>query len=223
MRLVRRGPQPPGPAGAASLRLTADRVMAEIQRFGRAAGMINLAHAEPDARLIPAAAFWSCLAALRDDPAAHLQYVSPQGDRTLREQIALLLGRRGIEAGADVEKVNDTYRRRRDAMLAALEATMPEGVRWTRPQGGFSTWLSLPEEVGMEDLYRAALREGVVFAPGDVFLVENDAESHLRLCFGGQEEAVIRRSVSRLARLIEDRLQRLPAQEPLAADGAPLV
>jgi len=37
-----------------------------------------------------------------------------------------------------------TYRVRRDAMLAALEEHFPPEARWTRPEGGFFVWVTLP-------------------------------------------------------------------------------
>jgi DNA-binding transcriptional MocR family regulator len=37
------------------------------------------------------------------------------------------------------------YRRRRDAMLAALARYMPAGVTWTNPQGGLFVWVRLPD------------------------------------------------------------------------------
>ena len=48
---------------------------------------------------------------------------------------------------AQVERARAHYRRRRDAMLAALERHMPEGVTWTRPKGGLFVWVRLPEGV----------------------------------------------------------------------------
>src|SRR6185503_9642146 len=36
------------------------------------------------------------------------------------------------------------YRTKRDRMLAALERSMPDDVRWTTPHGGFFSWLTLP-------------------------------------------------------------------------------
>jgi DNA-binding transcriptional MocR family regulator len=49
---------------------------------------------------------------------------------------------------AQVDKVRAAYRERRDAMLAALENHMPEGTRWTRPEGGMFVWVELPEGSG---------------------------------------------------------------------------
>jgi len=48
---------------------------------------------------------------------------------------------------AQVEKAAQRYRARRDAMLAAHARYMPEGVTWTRPEGGLFIWITLPEGV----------------------------------------------------------------------------
>ena len=42
-------------------------------------------------------------------------------------------------------RIRRLYRERRDAMLVALEAHMPDGVRATRPKGGLHLWVMLPE------------------------------------------------------------------------------
>lgn len=398
--------------------LTADGVMADIQRYRDDAGMRNLAHSEPDPSLIPADDFWDCLLRLRSDAASHLQYVSPQGDASLREELVAVLKGRGVEASPDeilvtsgvtqglslaahalaqpgdrvaveqptylgllhilqaqglqpvgvpldeegprldvlervvvqdrprffytiatfhnptgrstslrrrrdlmalaerhglflieddiyhrlayrrpapptlrsldrkglviyldglskavlpgvrsgyavasqplldrmvslrraadlcgpvmvqralaeflrrgrlqahMKRVLPRYRRRRDAMLKALKESMPCSVQWTRPEGGFSCWVTLPGRDAFGDLYWAALDRGLVLAPGDVFLVEPASLVCFRLCYGNQEESVIKESVALLAQLIRERLEEGDTLRRAVPDRAPLV
>lgn len=51
---------------------------------------------------------------------------------------------------------------------------------WLMPRGGFYLWCSLPDERGAAALARAALREHVVLAPGDVFSVSQTAYGFMR-------------------------------------------
>lgn len=104
-----------------------------------------------------------------------------------------------------LQQVLPLYRERRDALLQALRHTMPAGVSWTRPKGGFCLWLTLPDRDTFDDLYRSALRRGLTFTPGDVFLAQPEAQQHLRLCFGNQPAEGIKRSVALLAALVEER------------------
>ncbi len=76
------------------------------------------------------------------------------------------------------------YKMRRDVALSALDQYMPADVRWTRPGGGFFTWLSLPKNVFAQDVKRLALQEGVSLAAGEGFFVKPaDGEHHLRLAY----------------------------------------
>jgi 2-aminoadipate transaminase len=60
-------------------------------------------------------------------------------------------------------------RERRDAVLEALRRHMPEGVAWTRPQGGAHLWLRLPDGVDAAELLAPAGREGLPLLPGRAF------------------------------------------------------
>jgi 2-aminoadipate transaminase len=53
-----------------------------------------------------------------------------------------------------VRLVRRVYTERRDAMLRALERHAPEGVRWSRPQGGLFLWVTLPPPLDAAALLR---------------------------------------------------------------------
>ena len=68
---------------------------------------------------------------------------------------------------ARIARARAHYADKRDAMLAALSAHMPRSVSWTRPDGGFFIWLTLPENIsGAALLKRATAEAGVAFVPG---------------------------------------------------------
>ena len=114
------------------------------------------------------------------------------------------------------------YRRRRDALLTALAETMPDGVEWTRPAGGFCCWLSYPRTPRLADLYRAARDRALVVAPGEVFLTGKSERGHLRLTFGNESEAVLRRAATALAELFAERMS-VSGQLTTAGDWTPMV
>lgn len=95
------------------------------------------------------------------------------------------------------------YRRRRDAMLAALARHMPEGTTWTRPNGGLFVWARLPEDVDSTRLLDRAVKEaGVAFVPGAAFFHDGRGRNTMRLSFSLADEKDIEQGIARLARLI---------------------
>jgi len=116
--------------------------------------------------------------------------------------------RRGLLDSA-LERALPRYRSRRDALLDALERHMPPTVRWTRPGGGFSCWLTLP--AGFDDFYQVALDDGIMVAPGDVFVAEPGPLTQVRICFGATARQSMAAAVARLATLVESRLSDAPA------------
>src|SRR5262249_33027233 len=64
-------------------------------------------------------------------------------------------------------RLRTLYRTRRDLMLSALERAMPPGVAWTRPEGGYFLWVTLPSQVRAQEVTRIALEAGVSLAAGD--------------------------------------------------------
>ena len=98
------------------------------------------------------------------------------------------------------------YRARRDAMLAALAAHMPEGVDWQDPDGGMFVWLTLPAGLDAETLQRTAFDEAkVIFVPGAAFHADGSGGNTLRLSYSLADEAQIAEGVERLAAVIARR------------------
>jgi 2-aminoadipate transaminase len=109
------------------------------------------------------------------------------------------------------------YRNKRDTLLAALASefqSWPE-VSWTHPAGGLYVWLAFPPSVDTgpdSRLMRAALREGVLYVPGQFCYVNGDngpiPTHEARLSFGVAPPEQLQEAVQRLARAAMVRVQR---------------
>ena len=98
------------------------------------------------------------------------------------------------------------YRRRRDAMLAALEEFLPREATWTRPQGGLFIWATLPDYIDTTDLLARALREHVAFVPGRAAYLDGRGGSEMRLNFSGVGEDDIREGVRRIGKVVSEQV-----------------
>ena len=94
------------------------------------------------------------------------------------------------------------YRLKSERMLAALARTMPEGVRWTTPQGGFFSWLTLPDGGDAALLAHRAVEDGVGIVPGSLFFPDGRGGDNVRLSFSLVDESAIDEGVARLAELV---------------------
>jgi len=90
-------------------------------------------------------------------------------------------------------------------MLGALERSMPAGTRWTRPRGGFFSWLTLPEDVDAVDLATRAVERGVGIVPGTLFFPDGRGSDTVRLSFSLVDESLIDDGIERLASLVASR------------------
>ncbi|GAA4222258.1 PLP-dependent aminotransferase family protein [Sagittula marina] len=102
-----------------------------------------------------------------------------------------------------VAKLRQVYSARRDAMLDALDRHMPEGVTWTRPEGGMFVWVTLPERMDAAEVLAQSLSsERVAFVPGGAFHADGSGRNTLRLSFSCASEAQIAEGMERLGRLL---------------------
>jgi 2-aminoadipate transaminase len=99
-------------------------------------------------------------------------------------------------------KVRTLYRQRRDAMLRALERSMPRGIRWNRPAGGMFLWLRLPSGVDAGELLDDAVRRGVAFVPGAPFFAGEARLNFMRLSFATATPEQIDAGVAALAEVL---------------------
>ena len=94
------------------------------------------------------------------------------------------------------------YRDKRDYMLALLDKYMPEGVDWTRPEGGLFLFLTLPEEIDSVKLYDRALSAGVAYVAGSFFYPDGSHRNTMRLNFSFLDKDRMEDGIKILASLL---------------------
>jgi 2-aminoadipate transaminase len=112
---------------------------------------------------------------------------------------ALYMEEFGLES--HLVRVRAEYRIRRDAMLAALEADMPTGTRFSRPEGGMFVWVELPEGLDTLRLLAEAVKVGVAFVPGGAF-ASGPSPRTMRLNFSNADPGTIAEGIGRLGQLV---------------------
>ncbi len=100
-----------------------------------------------------------------------------------------------------IAEICDGYRIQKDAMLSELSA-FPEGVRFTRPEGGLFIWVELPERINALELLQKAVERKVAFVPGTHFYTGGGHLNTLRLNFSNSTLDQIRGGMDILRELV---------------------
>ena len=103
----------------------------------------------------------------------------------------------------NVERLREEFRRRRDALLAALSDQLGERASWLRPAGGYFTWLTLAPGQDAAAYLPAAEADGTSYMPGATFyLGTGEGSRNLRLAFSRYAPDRLAEAARRLARAL---------------------
>ncbi len=106
-----------------------------------------------------------------------------------------------------IKVFRELYRERRDTMLGALSALMPQGCRWTVPGGGFYVWLRLPDGINSKPMLARAVSSRVAYVPGTGFFADGSGAGYARLSYCFPEPGRIREGIRRLATVVEGEVE----------------
>ena len=112
-----------------------------------------------------------------------------------------------LESGkldANLEKSIALYKGKRDLLLELLEKYMPEGVRWTHPEGGLFLFLTMPEGFEAVKFYDKALDAGVAYVAGEFFHPDGSGKNTMRMNFSFMTHEKITEGVKLLASLLTE-------------------
>ena len=103
---------------------------------------------------------------------------------------------------ANLKKSIELYKGKRDLLLSLLEQYMPEGVRWTHPEGGLFLFLTMPEGFDAVRFYDTALDAGVAYVAGEFFHPDGSGKNTMRMNFSFMTHQRITEGVKLLAEIL---------------------
>lgn len=100
-----------------------------------------------------------------------------------------------------VKEYREMYHERGQAMQEALEEYMPM-CSWNKPEGGFYTWVKLPEGLDAQAMLPRAVTNLVAYVSGTAFYADGQGRDHMRLSFCYPTPERIREGIRRLSQVI---------------------
>jgi 2-aminoadipate transaminase len=113
---------------------------------------------------------------------------------------------RYLESGAmevSLTTIRKEYSMRSMSLQSALTRTFGSAMEFTPSTGGMFLWARFTDGSSSRDLLAHAIKENVMFVPGDAFYTDSPDQSTLRLNFTGATPAQINEGVARLRRAYE--------------------
>jgi DNA-binding transcriptional MocR family regulator len=110
------------------------------------------------------------------------------------------------------------HRRRRDAVMSALERHRAKGVlQWAVPDGGMYLWCRLGGRLRASNVEAQALSDSLAFVRGEAFYIDQAGERELRICFSSVPPSRSDDIAKRLMRAINTVKRDTVSSSPLVA------
>ncbi len=107
---------------------------------------------------------------------------------------------------ANIQSNVSIYRKKRDIMLQSLNKYFPKEAFWTKPEGGFFVFVTLPEYIDTDEMLTEAINEKVAYVSGSSFYANGKGKNTLRLSFCYPNEGDIEEGIKRLGKVISKRI-----------------
>jgi DNA-binding transcriptional MocR family regulator len=109
------------------------------------------------------------------------------------------------------------HRRRRDAVVKALQKHTPTGaLRFTVPEGGLFLWCRLGGDVSARDVQDRALNESVFIVTGEPFYVDGGGARELRICFTTKPPDIAAQAARVIATSVIEATRQATRAEPIS-------
>jgi len=106
-----------------------------------------------------------------------------------------------------IERIKKIYSKKMDLMLSGMDEYMPDGIKWTKPEGGMFLWVDLPSWMDSGELLKKALKKRVAFVTGKAFFADpKDGTTSLRLNFTHPSDSLITEGLRRLGSVVNQEI-----------------
>ena len=105
-----------------------------------------------------------------------------------------------------LHRLRHTLKHQRERTAEAIARYFPAGTRLNVPAGGLALWVELPGQLSSQRVFDAALKQGILIAPGLMFSNSNRFEHFIRINCGWPFSPEIERAVQQMGQIIKDML-----------------
>ncbi|UMZ74914.1 PLP-dependent aminotransferase family protein [Natranaerofaba carboxydovora] len=120
------------------------------------------------------------------------------------QYLILEFGKRGL-IERQIERTVDILKDKSSLTMELLEENFKDIATWTKPEGGFFTWLILPEEFDSEKALPLCVDQAkVAYVAGSTFFLGGEGKNNLRLCFSEPLLSEIREGMPKLKEFLVD-------------------
>ena len=90
-------------------------------------------------------------------------------------------------------------------MMQCLDMEFGSIAEFTKPKGGIFIWITFPDAIDTDKLFKAASEKGVALNPGSEWVSKpEEGINKIRLCFANPKDRAIKDGISYLAQICYD-------------------
>jgi len=102
-----------------------------------------------------------------------------------------------------IPKIIASYSKKRELMVEMMKMHFPQGVKWTKAEGGMFIWATLDPKVNATELFPKALEHKVAYIVGEAFYSNGMGKNAIRLNFSYPNHSQIEEGIKRLGELLK--------------------
>lgn len=101
-----------------------------------------------------------------------------------------------------LRRLRSLLRTQRERTAEAIATYFPPGTRLSVPDGGIAIWVEMPQKLSSNQVFEAALVEGILVAPGSMFSNSNRFDHFLRINCGSPYSRELDQALLRLGQIV---------------------